>query len=164
MQETQETRVWSLGWEDLLEEEMATHSSILAWKIPWSEEPCRLQSVGLQRVRQDWAHTHTANMTLWFVLYCCSVAQFCPTFCNPVDIRLTFLHYLLEFAQTHVHRVDDVILLSHPLLPPSPSALNLLPQHQGLFQWVSSSNQMVKVSEFQLWYQSFQWIFMVDFL
>ena len=47
--------VQSLGWEDLLEKEMATHSSILAWKIPWTEEPGRLQSMGLQRVRHDWA-------------------------------------------------------------------------------------------------------------
>ena len=39
MQETQEMQVWSLGWEDPLEEEMAIHSSILAWKIPWTEEP-----------------------------------------------------------------------------------------------------------------------------
>ena len=44
----QETRVQSLGWEDLLEKEMATHSSILAWKIPWMEEPGRLQSIGSQ--------------------------------------------------------------------------------------------------------------------
>ena len=49
-----ETRVWSLGWEDLLEKEMATHSSILAWRIPWTEEPGRLQSMGLQRVGHDW--------------------------------------------------------------------------------------------------------------
>ena len=48
MQETQETRVWSLGWEDPLEYEMATHSSILACKIPWTEEPGRLQSMGSQ--------------------------------------------------------------------------------------------------------------------
>ena len=41
------------GWKDLLEKEMATHSSILAWKIPWMEEPVRLQSMGLQRVRHD---------------------------------------------------------------------------------------------------------------
>ena len=46
----QETWVRSLGWEDPLEKEMATHSSILAWKIPWTEEPGRLQSLGLQRV------------------------------------------------------------------------------------------------------------------
>ena len=48
-----EIRVQSLGWEDPLEKEMATHSSILAWKIPRMEEPGRLQSVGLQRVRHD---------------------------------------------------------------------------------------------------------------
>ena len=50
MQETQETQVPSLDQEDPLEEEMATHSSILAWEIPWTEEPGRLQSRGLQRI------------------------------------------------------------------------------------------------------------------
>ena len=49
----QETWVQSLGWEDLLEKEMATHSSILVWKIPWTEEPGRLQSMGPQRVGHD---------------------------------------------------------------------------------------------------------------
>ena len=53
MQENQETRTQSLGWEDPLEKEMATHSSMLAWKIPWTEEPGRLQSVWSQRVGQD---------------------------------------------------------------------------------------------------------------
>ena len=51
--EMQETQVQSLGQEDLLEKEMATHSSILAWKIPWIEEPGGLQSTGLQRVGHD---------------------------------------------------------------------------------------------------------------
>ena len=51
----QETRVRSLGWEDPMEKEMATHSSTLAWKIPWMEEPGRLQSMGLQRVGHNWA-------------------------------------------------------------------------------------------------------------
>ena len=58
MQEIQEMQVQSLGWEDPLEKEMATHSSILAWRIPWTEEPGRLQSMVSQRVRYDWAHTH----------------------------------------------------------------------------------------------------------
>jgi len=49
----QETQVQPLSWEDLLEKEMAPHSSILAWKIPWTEKPGRLQSMGLQRVRHD---------------------------------------------------------------------------------------------------------------
>ena len=51
----QETRVRSLGREDPLEKEMATHSSTLAWRIPWREEPGRLQSMGSQRVGHDWA-------------------------------------------------------------------------------------------------------------
>ena len=50
-----ETWVQSLGWEDPLEKEMAIHSSILAWRIPWTEKPSRLQSLGLQRVGYDWA-------------------------------------------------------------------------------------------------------------
>ena len=49
----QEAWVQSLGWEDPLEKEMATHSSVLAWKIPWAEEPGRLQSMGFQRVGHD---------------------------------------------------------------------------------------------------------------
>ena len=52
---TRETQLQSPGWEDLLEKEMATHSSILAWKIPWTEEPVRLQSMGSQRIGHDWA-------------------------------------------------------------------------------------------------------------
>ena len=60
MQDVQEMRVQSLGWEDSLEKEMATHSSILAWKIQWTEEPNRLQSTGPQRVGQDWATSLTS--------------------------------------------------------------------------------------------------------
>ena len=55
MQETRETWVRSLCWEDPLEEGMATHSSIPAWRIPWTEEPGGLQSMGSQKVGQDWA-------------------------------------------------------------------------------------------------------------
>ena len=51
----QETGFWSLSWEDPLEKGMATQSGILAWEIPWTEEPGRLQSMGLQRVGYDWA-------------------------------------------------------------------------------------------------------------
>ena len=53
MQETQETRVQSLGEEDPLEKEMATHSNTLAWKIPWTEKPDRIQSMGSQSVGHD---------------------------------------------------------------------------------------------------------------
>ena len=53
MQETQEIQIQSLVWKETLEEGMATHSSILAWRIPWTEEHGRLQSMGSQRVRHD---------------------------------------------------------------------------------------------------------------
>ena len=72
------------------------------------------------------------------------------------------LHCLLEFAQTHVHCVNDTIQPSHPLS--RSSFVFNLSQHQGLFQWVSSSHQMAKVLELQLQHQSFQWIFRVDLL
>ena len=70
-----ETRVWSLGWEDPLAKEMETHSSILAWRIPWTEDLDRLQSMGLQRVRHNWnywAHTYTV---LFQILLPCSSLQ-----------------------------------------------------------------------------------------
>ena len=55
----QQTQVQSLGWEDPLDEGLATHSSILVWRIPWTEEPGGLQFMGLQRVRHNWlAHTN----------------------------------------------------------------------------------------------------------
>ena len=54
-----ETQVWSLGWEDSLEEAMATHSSIVAWRIPWTEEPGGLQSMGSQRTGHNWATMHS---------------------------------------------------------------------------------------------------------
>ena len=56
-----ETWVRSLGWEDPLEKEMATHSSILAWRIPWREESGRLQSMGSQRVGHELLHFHIGN-------------------------------------------------------------------------------------------------------
>ena len=74
----QETRVWSLGQENPLEKQMASHSSILAWRIPWTEEPVRLQSLGLQRVGHNWAtntctsaraHTHTPRVFQVFYLF-----------------------------------------------------------------------------------------------
>ena len=80
------------------------------------------------------------------------------------------LHHLLEFVQVHVHWVDDAIQLSHPLLPPFLSMLNVS-HHQGLFQWVSSSHQVAKVLELQLQLQhlSFQcwfplWLIPFDLL
>ena len=61
----QETQVWSLSWEDLLEKEMATHYSIVAWRITWTEKPGNVQSIGLQRVGYDWV---TNTTTVWLHL------------------------------------------------------------------------------------------------
>ena len=58
----QETWVQSLGREDPLEKGIATHSSILAWRIPWTEKPGGLQSMKLQRVRHNWAHMHAMQI------------------------------------------------------------------------------------------------------
>ena len=70
-----ETWVRSLGGEDPLEKEMAIYSSTIAWKIPWTEEPGRLQSMGLQRVRHDWATSPYLTLTVstFLPLFICSV-------------------------------------------------------------------------------------------
>ena len=80
-----ETWVQSLGWEDPLEKEMATHSSILAWKIPWTEEPGWLQSMGSQKVRHDWENSlHfisiIVNMTQVHIHICWWVNRYNDTF------------------------------------------------------------------------------------
>ena len=95
-----------------------------------------------------------------------SVAQSCLTLCDPTDLSTPDFHVhhqLRELAQTHVHWVNHAIQPFHPLSSPSPPAFNFS-QHQGLFQWVSSSHQVAKVLELQLQHQSFQRIFRTDFL
>ena len=159
---------------------MATHSSILAWRIPRIEEPGRLQSVGSQRGGHIWSDlAHKRGLfCLWSLIQvdwvrwelpsrCCyfSVAHLCPTFCDAMDCSKSgfpVLYYLLEFAQTHVHWVSDAIQSFHPFSPLSP-ALNLS-QHQCLLQWDGSLHQVAKALELQLQHQSFQWIFRIDFL
>jgi len=99
-----------------------------------------------------------------FCCCCSSVTQSWLTLCNPIDCSVPGLpvpHHLPEFAQVYVYWLGDVIQPSHPLMPSSPSALDLS-QHQGLFQWVVFSHQMTTIREIQLQHQSFQWIFKVD--
>ena len=95
-----------------------------------------------------------------------SVAQSCLTFCDPKNRGTPGLpvhHQLPEFIQTHAHRVSYAIQPYLPLLSPSPPTPNPS-QHQGLFQWVSSSHEVAKVLEFQLQHQSFQWTPRTDLL
>ena len=107
-----------------------------------------------------------SSIPLISISICCSSAKSCPALLDPMDCStpgFSILHYLPEFAQTHVHWVDDAIQPSHLLSPSSPDALNLS-QHQDFFQTIGSSHQVAKVLELQLQHQSFQWIFRVDFL
>ena len=147
----QETWVWSLSWEDSLEEGTVTHSSILAWESAWAEEPGRLHSVGCKESDvTEWlsrAHHTVENQFS-------SVAQSCMTLCYPMDCSMPGFHVHHqhpELTQTHVHWISDAIQPPHPLSSPSPPTFNLS-QHQGLFQCVSSSYHMAKVLEFQLQY------------
>ena len=100
-----------------------------------------------------------------------SVAQSCPTLCDPMNRSMPGLpahHQLLEFTRTHVHGVSDAIQPSHPLSSPSPPAPNPS-QHQSLFQWVNSSHKVAKVLSFRqmsgyylkLW---FSWYLPIDHL
>ena len=160
--------VQSLGWEDLLEAGLATNSSIVAWRIPRTEEPDGLQPVVSQTVRQDWSNLTCTHRTVKSIKTESrttvtrgwkrdnrkslfngfgSVAESCPTLCNPMNWStpgFPVRHQLREPAQTHVHWVSDAIQPSHPLSSPSPPALNLS-QNQGVFQWVTSSHQVAKV-------------------
>ena len=117
-------------------------------------------SLTLQRLMYVW------RFKTWPPRCCCSVVQSCPTLCDPMDCStpgFSVHHHLPELTQTHVHLVGDAIQSSCPLSSSSPPTFNLS-QHQGLFKWVNSSHQVAKVLELQLQYQSFQWIFRVDFL
>ena len=78
MPQPQEMRVWSMGWEDPLEESMATHSSILAWRILWTEEPGGLQFMGSQRVGCNSSDLHTTGIVKDHIYVCgCSVQFSC---------------------------------------------------------------------------------------
>ena len=102
-------------------------------------------------------------LTTMLICACCSVSR--VWLCDPMDCSmpgLPVLHHLQDLAQTHVHWFYHAIQPSHPLLSPSPPALNLS-LHQDIFQWVCFSHQVAQVLELQFQHQSFQWIFRVEF-
>ena len=149
------------GWEYVMgrRKDWGTESrylvNIVKWMSEWRNKCCWLL---WQRIDQGIGLSH-------LVLFS-SVAQSCPILWDPMNRSTPGLpvhHQLPESTQTHVHRVSDAIQPSHLLSSPYPPALNLS-QHAGLFKWVSSSHQVVKVLEFQLQHQSFQWIFRTAFL
>ena len=156
---------------------MATHSSVLAWRIPGTGEPGGLPSLGSHRIGHDGSDLTAAAAGKCKMWSSQPIAQFSsvqlslvtqshPTLCDPMYCSspgLPVQHQLPEFTQTHVHWVSDAIQPFPPLSSPSPPVLNLS-QHPGLFQWVSSSHQVAKVLEFQLQHQSFQWTPRTDLL
>ena len=140
-----ETRIQFLGSEDSLEKEMTTHSSILAWKISWMEEPGRLQSMGLQRVRHDWAtsllHFEQGAPNLFILLpdylkwswynnnrnkvhnkcnvlaaaAAAKLLQLCPSLCDPMDCSL---------PSSSVHRIFQARVLERGAIAFSVMCLN----------------------------------------
>ena len=137
------------------------------WTIPWegwSEDP-------LINPEEIW-YTDSSSFVLdgkrraRYSVQFSSVTQLCPTLCDPYN-RSTpglLVHQQLPgLTQTHVRWVGNAVQPSHPLSSPFPPAPNPF-RHQSLFQWVDSSHQVAKVLEFQLWHQSFQWIFRTDLL
>ena len=120
----QETRVWSLGRKDPLEKEMATHSSILAWKIPWTEDPGRLQSKSLvlQRVGHDWA-TSLHFMLSW---------SYCSSLPNSVSS---------EHSQRQIRTwVTCFFCLSIFFWPHGTWYLSSLTRHQTWVPWIESQS------------------------
>ena len=159
MQETQETRFQSLGREDPLEKEIATHSRIPARIIPWTEEPGGLQSIGLQTVGHDLATEHEHKPGFYSTLCLkstenqfSSVAQSCLTVCDPMHARPP--------CPSPTPRVySNLCPLSwwcHPTISSPVVPFSSRPQSfpaSGSFQWVSSSHQVAKVLEFQFQHQ-----------
>ena len=117
----QDMWVWSLGEKDPLEEGMATHSSILAWRIPQTEEPGRLQSIGSQRVGHEWSdlacrHAHSRFFSSPPFIYYCN--YFCQYQLMEVFYTLVIIHFSL---------------LTLDLFPVSPCILLAYPNHWWLF-------------------------------
>ena len=142
-----------------------SYSNLLTHPVPlnfWSwKSPVYLCKVFMVEVRKINIFLCSMEIKYLWSNLCCSVTKLCPTVCDYMDYStpgFLFLHYLPEFAQKHIYCVSDAIQSMHPLSPSSLLALHVS-QLQGLFQWVSSSHQVAKVSELQLHHQSFQWIY-----
>ena len=122
--------------------------------------------IQMGRTPHTWRHWCSARLNNLPSVPFSSVAQLCLTLCDPMDCSTPGLpvhHQLPELTQTHVHWVGDAIQPPHPLSSRSPPAFSLS-QHQGLSQWVSSLHQVARALEFQLYQESFQWIFRTGFL
>ena len=125
MQETQETWVRSLGWEDPLEEGVATHSGILAWKIPWTKEPGWLQPIVLQRV-QTWlrASLSLSDKLCWIsqvvVITCCHLLCIVRVLASIINY-IQYVHICMcvyMYLCIHVCKIHYSISVGQRLLSP----------------------------------------------
>ena len=115
-----ETRVWFLGQEDPLEKEMAIHSSTLAWKIPWTEEPDRLQSTGSQRVGHDFTFTFTIFISI-NIIFCLAGSLPYSQLIHPPQVssyssisKLLFLITPLQWTASHTSSLPSDKVSAEP--------------------------------------------------
>ena len=156
----QETWVQSLGWEDALEKRVATHSSILSWRIPWTDTT-------------EWPTSSLSQKTS--ITKCMRICRYTTGSVQLPVVSDSLQPHEPQHARppcpSPTARVYPnpcplsrwcYLTISSSVTPSSP-AFNVS-QHQDLFKWVSSSHQVIKVLEFQPQHQSFQWIFRTDLL
>jgi len=143
MQEMQETWVRSLGWEDLLEKGLITHSSIFAWRIPWTEEPGRLQSIGLQIAWLDWSnwactHALTNNIPRMFSsVQSLSRVRLLVTpwiAARQASLSITNSRSSLRLTSIELVMPSSHLILCHPLLllPPIPPSIRVISNESTL--------------------------------
>ena len=156
----------SLGQEDPLEEVMATHSSILAWRIPWTEESGRLQYIGSQKVGHEWSDlvlTPRSFQSEKGIQFSHSVVSDSLQPHEPQQARSP-----CPSPTPRVHpNPCPLSRWCHPTISSSVVAFSSCPQSlpaSGSFQWVNSSHEVAKVLEFQPQDQSFQWTPRTDLL
>ena len=133
------TQVQSLGREDPLEKEMATHSSILAWRIPWREEPGRLQFLGSQRVGHDWATS--LSLSLWFIHFYYGIVSFI--------CKYHAFYYLWTFRSCNFWRYHEEWCCEHMSLGSWCIYAFLIPKNEIICYWVIGYVYF----NFRRWYQ-----------
>ena len=128
--------IWFLGQEDPLEKEMATHSSILAGKVSWTEVSGRLQSMGSQRVRHNWAHTHTQISDRFSSVHLLSRVPFATPWIAACQASLSITNPRSSLRLMSIESVipSSHLILCHPLLllPPIPPSIRVFSNESTL--------------------------------
>ena len=150
--------VWSLAWKDPLEEGRATYSNILAWRIPWTEEPGGLQSTALQRVRCDWSNWAHMHNTLCFAQ--CKNNRIKMCFCSyllvwPWEALLASLKNFLRYSNCKMHsKISNICVTLNSLV----SKTQAHPQNT-FFNWSGIifplNNIQERVLLLNVWYSDF---------